>query len=125
MKEKTTTPLRQRMIEDMHIRGLCAKTQQGHIRAAGHTSLRAMAAELTTRGIRTRRGRAWHVSNVKELLGRLAQKESERWKSALPKIGILHEPLPPNAIAAEVRRRRLPKAQLLSGGALATKPRCR
>ena len=42
------------------------------IRAAGHSSLRGVAAELTTRGIRTRRGGAWHVSNVKELLGRLA-----------------------------------------------------
>ena len=29
------------------------------IRAAGHTSLRAIAAELTTRGMRTRRGGTW------------------------------------------------------------------
>jgi len=36
MKEEKTTPLRQRMIEDMHIRGLCAKTQQGHIRCVKH-----------------------------------------------------------------------------------------
>ena len=42
------------------------------IRAEGHTSLRTIAAELTARGIRTRRGGAWHVSNVKELLVRLA-----------------------------------------------------
>lgn len=42
------------------------------IRANGHTSLRAMAAELTLRGIRTRRGGAWQVSNVKGLLARLA-----------------------------------------------------
>lgn len=41
------------------------------IRAAGHASLRAVAAELTNRGIRTRRGGAWQVSNVKGLLGRL------------------------------------------------------
>jgi DNA invertase Pin-like site-specific DNA recombinase len=41
------------------------------IRSAGHTSLRAFAAELTNRGIRTRRGGAWQVSNVKGLLGRL------------------------------------------------------
>jgi len=40
------------------------------IRGAGHTSLRAMAAELTVRGIRTRRGGAWQVSNVKQLLER-------------------------------------------------------
>ncbi|PKP67391.1 MAG: integrase [Alphaproteobacteria bacterium HGW-Alphaproteobacteria-5] len=32
MKEEKTTPLRQRMIEDMHIRGLAEKTQQAHIR---------------------------------------------------------------------------------------------
>lgn len=36
MKEEKTTPLRQRMIEDMNIRGLCAKTQQGHIRCVKH-----------------------------------------------------------------------------------------
>ena len=36
MKEEKTTPLRQRMIEDMDIRGLCAKTQQGHIRCVKH-----------------------------------------------------------------------------------------
>jgi DNA invertase Pin-like site-specific DNA recombinase len=38
------------------------------IRAAGHISLRAVAAELTTRGIRTRRGGQWHVGNVNNLL---------------------------------------------------------
>ena len=36
MKEKRTTPLRRRMIEDMQIRGLCEKTQQGRIRCARH-----------------------------------------------------------------------------------------
>ena len=41
------------------------------IRAAGHTSLRAIAAELTTRGMRTRRGGTWGVGNVKGLLGRV------------------------------------------------------
>jgi DNA invertase Pin-like site-specific DNA recombinase len=38
------------------------------IRAAGHTSLRAIAAELTARGIRTRRGGRWGVGNVRLLL---------------------------------------------------------
>jgi len=33
MKEKKTSPLRERMIEDMRIRGMSPKTQQGHIRA--------------------------------------------------------------------------------------------
>ena len=36
MKDERTTPLRQRMIEDMQIRGLCEKTQQGHIRCVKH-----------------------------------------------------------------------------------------
>lgn len=40
------------------------------IRAAGNTSLRAVAAELTARGIKTRRGGQWGVGNVKELLQR-------------------------------------------------------
>ena len=33
MKEEKTTPLRDRMIEDMRIRGMSPKTQQAHIRA--------------------------------------------------------------------------------------------
>jgi DNA invertase Pin-like site-specific DNA recombinase len=37
------------------------------IRAAGHTSLRAIAKELTARGIRTRRGGKWSVSNVEAI----------------------------------------------------------
>jgi len=41
------------------------------IRAAGPLSLRAIAAELTSRGIRTRRGGKWGVGNVGQLLGRL------------------------------------------------------
>jgi Recombinase len=41
------------------------------IRAAGHTSLRAIAAELTVRGIRTRRGGAWGVGNVQSLLDKI------------------------------------------------------
>lgn len=40
------------------------------IQAAGHTSLRAIARELKTRGIRTRRGGAWGVGNVTQLLFR-------------------------------------------------------
>ena len=41
------------------------------IRASGTTSLRAMAVELNVRGIRTRRGGRWQVSNVRNLVGRL------------------------------------------------------
>ena len=43
------------------------------IRAAGHTSLRAVAAELNDRGMLTRREGRWHVSNVRNLLARLLQ----------------------------------------------------
>ena len=41
------------------------------IRAAGHLTLRAIADQLSTRGIRTRRGGRWHVSNVRNLLARI------------------------------------------------------
>jgi DNA invertase Pin-like site-specific DNA recombinase len=41
------------------------------IRADGHITLRAIAAELNARGIRTRRGGWWHVSNVRNLLARI------------------------------------------------------
>jgi DNA invertase Pin-like site-specific DNA recombinase len=41
------------------------------IRATGHTSLRAIAAELTVRGIRTRRGGKWSVGKVKGLLNHM------------------------------------------------------
>lgn len=40
------------------------------IRATGHTSLRAVAAELTAREIQTRRGGKWNVGNVLMLLRR-------------------------------------------------------
>ena len=40
------------------------------IRAWGHTSLRTIAAELTARGIQTRLGVTWQVSNVGNLLER-------------------------------------------------------
>ncbi|WP_284154963.1 recombinase family protein [Algicella marina] len=42
------------------------------IRTDGHTSLRAIARALNDRGILTRRGGRWHVSNVRNLVGRLA-----------------------------------------------------
>lgn len=42
------------------------------IRTGGSTSLRDIAGELNRRGIVTRRGGRWHVSNVKNLLERLA-----------------------------------------------------
>jgi DNA invertase Pin-like site-specific DNA recombinase len=42
------------------------------LQAAGHTSLRALASELTARGMQTRRGGKWHVSNMRNLLARLS-----------------------------------------------------
>jgi DNA invertase Pin-like site-specific DNA recombinase len=52
------------------------------IRANGHSTLRAMAAELNTRGMLTRRGGRWQVSNVRNLLRRLNEKP--RYQSAAP-----------------------------------------
>lgn len=41
------------------------------IRAQGHVTLRAIAAELSRRGMMTRRGGSWQVSNARNLLVRL------------------------------------------------------
>ena len=41
------------------------------IRSEGHTSLRAIAFQLNARGMCTRRGGRWHVSNVRNLLLRM------------------------------------------------------
>lgn len=41
------------------------------IRVQGHVSLRRIAAELNLRGMMTRRGGQWQVSNVRNLIGRL------------------------------------------------------
>lgn len=41
------------------------------IRAAGHTTLRTIAAELNNRGIVTRRGGSWHAATVRDLLARI------------------------------------------------------
>ena len=45
------------------------------IRKGGHGTLRSVAAELNARGIQTRRGGAWHVSNVRNLVRRVKQWE--------------------------------------------------
>ena len=45
------------------------------IRKDGHGTLRSVAAELNARGIQTRRGGAWHVSNVRNLVRRVKQWE--------------------------------------------------
>jgi DNA invertase Pin-like site-specific DNA recombinase len=46
------------------------------LRAEGHTTLRALADALNARGMMTRHGGRWHVSNVKNLLSRLAAQQS-------------------------------------------------
>jgi DNA invertase Pin-like site-specific DNA recombinase len=43
----------------------------GDLRQQGITSLRGIAAALSERGMLTRRGGRWHVSNVRNLLARL------------------------------------------------------
>jgi DNA invertase Pin-like site-specific DNA recombinase len=54
---------------DRHARDLAPVIAD--IRAQGHTSLRAIAAELNARGMLTRRGGRWQVSNVRNLIERL------------------------------------------------------
>ncbi|TGD60294.1 hypothetical protein EYC08_21110 [Tabrizicola sp. WMC-M-20] len=48
------------------------------IRASGKTSLRAIAAEMSARGISTRRGGQWGVGNVRGLLERAAGIQMEQ-----------------------------------------------
>ncbi len=55
---------------DEHAEALAPIVQS--VREEGHTTLRAMADALNSRGMMTRRGGRWHVSNVKNLLLRLA-----------------------------------------------------
>ena len=43
------------------------------LRASGVRDLRSLAAALNNRGVRTARGRQWHVSNVKNLVDRLSR----------------------------------------------------
>jgi hypothetical protein len=45
------------------------------IQASGRTSLRAIAAELTRRNVRTALGGAWSAENVRSLLLRVAASE--------------------------------------------------
>jgi DNA invertase Pin-like site-specific DNA recombinase len=59
---------------DRHARDLAPVV--GDIRLGGATSLRAIAAELNTRGMLTRRGGRWHVSTVTNLLARLGLREA-------------------------------------------------
>ena len=59
---------------DAHARDLAPVIAD--IRAGGATSLRAIAAVLNARGMRTRRGGRWHVSNTGNLLERLGLRQA-------------------------------------------------
>jgi DNA invertase Pin-like site-specific DNA recombinase len=54
------------------------------IHGAGHTSLRAIATELTLRGIRTRQAGMWGPSAVKNLIARL-ERMGLRRRASLPR----------------------------------------
>ncbi len=54
---------------DRHAESLAAVLAD--IQTEGHFSLRDIAMELNWRGMMTRRGGRWHVSNVRNLIGRL------------------------------------------------------
>lgn len=64
-------PLRRAVSDnaDAHARALAPL--MGELKGLGFTSLRAIAAELDRRGILTRRGGAWHVSTVRNLIARI------------------------------------------------------
>ena len=55
---------------EAHARDLAPVLEE--LRAQGVHSLRGLAAALNERGMLTRRGGRWHVSNVRNLLGRVA-----------------------------------------------------
>jgi DNA invertase Pin-like site-specific DNA recombinase len=57
---------------DRHARDLAPVLEE--LRAQGVTSLRAVAEELNQRGMLTRRGGRWWVSNVRNLVQRVAQR---------------------------------------------------
>jgi len=63
--------LRQAVASNADTHALALAPVIAELRAAGQISLRALAAEMTTRGMRTRRGGHWHVSTVKNLIRRI------------------------------------------------------
>ncbi|TMV83556.1 hypothetical protein FGG78_22665 [Thioclava sp. BHET1] len=71
---KGGAPLREAVSRnaDRHAEGLAPVLAD--IREEGHTSLRAIAAELNARGMLTRRGGQWQVSNVGNLIRQLKDK---------------------------------------------------
>ena len=71
--DKGAVALREAVVAnaDAHAQDLRAVIEA--IQSEGHVSLRAIAVELNRRGMRTRRGGRWGVSNVGNLLLRLKQ----------------------------------------------------
>lgn len=68
---KGGTPLRAAVAHNANLHAQDLAPVLAAIRADGHTSLRAIATELNDRGMLTRRGGQWHVSNVRNLIWRL------------------------------------------------------
>ena len=68
---KGGAPLRETVTRnaEAHARDLAPVLEE--LRSQGVTSLRGIAAELNERGMLTRRGGRWHVSNVRNLLHRV------------------------------------------------------
>jgi hypothetical protein len=65
MTTEANTPLRQRMIEDMNARKLCAGTQRGHIRSCRNDSgIVRPTASAVVRLIRDRIGRLGATSRA-------------------------------------------------------------
>jgi len=69
---KGGAPLREAVTRnaEAHARDLAPVLEE--LRSQGVTSLRGIAAALNERGMLTRRGGRWHVSNVRNLVARLA-----------------------------------------------------
>jgi DNA invertase Pin-like site-specific DNA recombinase len=68
---KGTVPLRRAVTDNADRFAQALSPVLADVRNGGRTTLRAIAEELNRRGIRTRRGGRWHVSNVRNLLGRI------------------------------------------------------
>jgi DNA invertase Pin-like site-specific DNA recombinase len=68
---KGGAPLRAAIARNAHRHARDLAPVIDDIRGSGQTSLRAIADELNTRGMLTRRGGRWHVSTVTSLLRRL------------------------------------------------------
>lgn len=65
-------------------------------RLAGYAPLRDIAPELNARRIRTRRGGRWHVSTVRNLVGRIdggspTGKKPDQQQAAFPREEAEHE----------------------------------